>query len=55
MHTEMSIAIHRERDGRVPSQRLGNFRRHVGSDEVGNESVPERMEIDHATVAVLVS
>ena len=42
---QMRVAIHRQADRRVPGKRLGNLRRTIGRDQIGDETVAKGMEI----------
>jgi hypothetical protein len=48
----MGVPIHGQRDGRVAGEHLSDFGRDVGGDEVGDESVPQRVKIGFAPARV---
>jgi hypothetical protein len=48
------VDIHRQLNIRMPCQRLGGFGRHVGQTKIGNERVPQRMEVGKFTGGIFV-
>ncbi len=54
-HLQVRIPVHRQRDRRMPGQRLGDFGRHVRHDQVRDEPVAERMEVDDVAGGVDVA
>ena len=49
----MCVPIHRQRDGQVPGQLLGELRVNTPGHKIRDERVPERMEVSEAGFGVV--
>jgi hypothetical protein len=50
----VAVAVHRQRDGRVPGECFGIFRLNPSLHQFGNKPVPQRVDVGGAVVRIPV-
>ena len=49
---QVAVAVHRQRDGRMPRELLSNLRMNSPGRKVADERVPQRMEISNTASVI---